>query len=86
MKLDRRKYIVSLSIPLEVLTPLTILYPLTGPVYAASAHTSGYNHGCSDAQISIPSDRSSSFQLLGPRLYLDIIGNVEIFDMAALQA
>ena len=30
--------------------------PLGQPIYAAS-HTSGYNHGCSDAQISDPSER-----------------------------
>jgi hypothetical protein len=33
-----------------------MLSPLEQQVYAA-AHTSGYNHGCSDAQISNPSDR-----------------------------
>ena len=44
------------SISLGILTLLTMLSPLGQQVYAA-AHTSGYNHGCSDAQISNPSDR-----------------------------
>jgi hypothetical protein len=50
------KYVATFSIMLGILTMLTIHSQLGEPVYAA-AHTSGYNHGCSDAQISNPSDR-----------------------------
>jgi hypothetical protein len=48
---------VIFSIPLEALTLLNTLNPLRQPAYAASAPTSGYNRGCSDAQISNPADR-----------------------------
>ena len=54
--MSNRKYVMTCSISLGILTLLTMLSPLGQQVYAA-AHTSGYNHGCSDAQISNPSDR-----------------------------
>jgi hypothetical protein len=41
---------------LGILTMLTIHSQLGQPIYAAT-HTSGYDHGCSDAQISDPSGR-----------------------------
>ena len=50
------KYFATFSIMLGILTMLTLHAQLGQPIYAAS-HTSGYNHGCSDAQISDPSER-----------------------------
>ena len=50
------KYVTTFSILLGLLTMLTMHSPLGQSVYAAT-HTSGYNHGCSDAQISNPSER-----------------------------
>ena len=44
---------------------LTIHSQLGQPIYAA-AHTSGYNHGCSDAQISDPSVRYINQPEKGP--------------------
>jgi hypothetical protein len=37
--------------------------------YAASGHTSGYNHGCSDAQISDPSNRYINQPEKGPSFH-----------------
>ena len=54
--MSNRKNVVTYSIPLGILTSLTIFSPLGQQTYAP-AHTSGYNHGCSDAQISDPSER-----------------------------
>jgi hypothetical protein len=54
--MSNRKYVATFSIMLGILTMLTIHSQLGQPVYAA-AHTSGYNRGCSDAQISDPSER-----------------------------
>ena len=51
------KHVATFSILLGILTILTIHSPLGQSVYAA--HTSGYNHGCSDAQISDPSERAN---------------------------
>jgi hypothetical protein len=50
------KHVVTFSILLGILTMLTMHSQLGQPIYAA-VHTSGYNHGCSDAQISNPSER-----------------------------
>jgi hypothetical protein len=54
--MSNTKHFVTYSIPLGILTLLTIFSPLGQETYAA-AHTSGYNHGCSDAQISDSSER-----------------------------
>ena len=50
------KNVATFSILLGILTMLTIHSQLGQPIYAP-AHTSGYNRGCSDAQISDPSER-----------------------------
>ena len=54
--MGNRKYVATLSIILGILTMLTMHSQLGQSTYAAP-HTSGYNHGCSDAQISDPSQR-----------------------------
>jgi hypothetical protein len=66
MNLNRRKYLVIISISLGVLTLLTMRSPVGQPTYAASTQTSGYNHGCSDAQISNPADRYINQPEKGP--------------------
>jgi hypothetical protein len=69
--LNQRKYNVVCSIPLGVLALLTMSYPLGEPIHAAAAHTSGYNHGCSDAQMSNPSDRYISQPEKGPSFHIN---------------
>jgi hypothetical protein len=65
-----RKYVITCSISLGILTLLTMLSPLGQQIYAA-AHTSGYNHGCSDAQISDPSERYINQPEKGPSFHSD---------------
>ena len=65
MKLIHRKYNIIISISLGILT-LFIISPLAQQIYAAVAHTSGYNHGCSDAQMSNLSDRYINQPEKGP--------------------
>jgi hypothetical protein len=48
--MSNRKYFATFGIMLGILTMQTIHSQLGQPIYAA-AHTSGYNHGCSDAQF-----------------------------------
>jgi hypothetical protein len=65
--MTRRKnatiYIIS-----EVLSLFILLNSLGQPIHAA-VHTSGYNHGCSDAQISNPSDRYINQPEKGPSFH-----------------
>ena len=51
------KSVMIFSIFLGALMLLIILNSLGQTIYAVSAPTSGYNHGCSDAQMSNPADR-----------------------------
>ena len=75
MNLYGRKSITIFSISLEVLTLLIILNSLEQPIYAASAHTSGYSHGCSDAQISNPADRYINQPQKGPSFHTSTFMN-----------
>jgi hypothetical protein len=68
MKLTHRKYNIIISISLGILT-LFIISPLVQQIYAAAAHTSGYNHGGSDAQMSNPSDRYINQPEKGPSFH-----------------
>lgn len=68
--MGNRKYSVTFSIMLGILTMLTMHSQLGQPIYAA-AHTSGYNHGCSDAQISDPSERYINQPEKGSSLHSD---------------
>ena len=61
---------MAFSIPLGILTMLAMLSPLGQPIYAAT-HASGYNHGCSDAQISDPSNRYINQPEKGPSFHTD---------------
>jgi hypothetical protein len=66
--MSNRKYVAIFSIMSGILTMLAIRSQLGQPIYAA-AHTSGYNHGCSDAQISDPSERYINQPEKGPSFH-----------------
>ena len=68
--MSNRKYFATFSILLGILTMLTVQSQLGQPIYAA-AHTSGYKHGCSDAQISDPSERYINQPEKGPDFHTD---------------
>lgn len=63
------KIIMTYSVSLGILPFLTMLSPLGQSIYAASAHTSGYYHGCSDAQISDSSERYINQPEKGPSFH-----------------
>lgn len=63
------KIIMTYSVSLGILPFLIMLSPLGQSIYAASAHTSGYNHGCSDAQISDSSERYINQPEKGPSFH-----------------
>jgi hypothetical protein len=68
--MSNRDRVVKYSIPLGLLTVLTAVSSLGQQTYAAE-HTSGYNHGCSDAQISDPSGRYINQPEKGPSFHSD---------------
>ena len=63
------KSVMIFSIFLGVLMLLIILNSLGQTIYAVSAPTSGYNHGCSDAQMSNPADRYINQTEKGPSFH-----------------
>ena len=68
--MSNRKYFATFGIMLGILTMLTMHSPLGQSVYAAT-HTSGYKHGCSDAQISDPSERYINQPGMGSNFHTD---------------
>jgi hypothetical protein len=68
--MGNRKYFATFSIALGILTMLT-MHSQLGQLTYADSHTTGYNRGCSDSQISDPSERYINQPEKGPSFHSD---------------